>query len=93
MEILWKEVIEEYKKKDSSFDNIIKMMKEKEESINKYIIDDGLLYYRIDEYNPWRLYLSDIPFHEIMIHDNHNLMIIGYPDYIKIYSKITRIYY
>ena len=68
-------------------------MEEEKEIIDKYTIDDGLLYYRTDEYSPWRLYLSDISFYQTIIHDNHDLAIAGYPDYIKIYSKITRIYY
>jgi hypothetical protein len=68
-------------------------VEEKEEPTNKYIIDDGLLYYRTDEYSPWRLCLPDIPFRERVIHDNHDLTIAGHPGYAKTYSKITRNYY
>jgi hypothetical protein len=88
---LQKEVREDYK--DSPLDNLIKTMEEKEEPIEKYIIDDGLLYYRTDEYSPWRLYLPDIPFRERVIHDNHDLTIVGYPGYAKTYSKIAWNYY
>jgi hypothetical protein len=88
---LYKEVREGYK--DSPLSNLIKVVEEKEEPMDKFTIDDGLLYYRTDEYSPWRLCLPDIPFHEIMIHDNHDLAIVGHPGYAKTYSKIARTYY
>jgi hypothetical protein len=68
---LHKEVKEGYK--DSPLGNLIKAAEEKEEPMNKYSINDGLLYYRMDEYSPWRLCLPDIPFRETVIHDNHLL--------------------
>jgi hypothetical protein len=47
---LWKEVRKGYK--ESPLGNFIKAMEEKEEPTNKYTINDGLLYYRMDEYSP-----------------------------------------
>ena len=88
---LRQQVIEGYK--DSSLGNLIKVMEEEKETTDKYTIDDGLLYYRTDEYSPWRLCLSDIPFRQTMIHDNHDLAIAGHPGYAKTYSKIARTYY
>ena len=85
---LRQQVIEGYK--DSSLGNLIKVVEEEKETTDKYTIDYGLLYYRIDEYSPWRLCLSDIPFRQTVIHDNHDLAIAGHPGYAKIYSKIAR---
>jgi hypothetical protein len=59
-------------------------VEEKEEPTDKYTINDGLLYYRTDEYSAWRLYLpAYIPFRERVIHDNHDLTIAGHPGYAK----------
>ena len=33
---------------------------------------------------------ADIPFHERVIHANHDLSTVGYPGYAKTYSKIAR---
>lgn len=57
------------------------------------MIEKELFYYRTDEFRSWRLYLSDISYHKIMIHDNHDLIITRHPEYIKTYSKIIWIYY
>jgi hypothetical protein len=81
------------------FGNLIKEVEGKiettdEETITtKYTVDDGLLYYRIDEYSLWRLYLPKTPFRDIVIHDNHDLAIAGHPGYAKTYAKIARSYY
>ena len=68
-------------------------MESREEPTNRYTIDNGLLYYRTDEFSPWRLCLPDIPYRKIVIHNNHDLAIAGHPGYIKTYAKIARTYY
>ena len=68
-------------------------MESREEPTNRYTIDNGLLYYRVDEFSPWRLCLPDIPYRKIVIHNNHDLAIAGHPGYIKTYAKIARTYY
>ena len=85
------QVIKGYK--NSSLENLIKEVERQEESTKRYTIENGLLYYRTDEFEPWRLCLPDIPHRETVIHDNHDLAIAGHPGYIKTYSKIARTYY
>jgi hypothetical protein len=48
----------------------------------RYKIQDKLLYYWTDEYEPWRLILSDIPYRKKIIHENHDLSIAGHPGFI-----------
>jgi len=57
------------------------------------MINDKLLYYRTDEYENWRLCLSDVPYRQQVIHDNHDLAIAGHPGFIQTYNKIARLYY
>ena len=79
--------------KNSPLGKLIKEMKRREESMKWYMIEKGLLYYRMDEFGSWRLCFSDIPYRKIVIHDNHDLIIAGYLGYIKTYSRIARNYY
>jgi reverse transcriptase-like protein/integrase-like protein/gag-polyprotein putative aspartyl protease len=79
--------------KNSPLRNLIKEVENKEEPTNRYIVEDGLLYYRTDEFGPWRLCLPDIPYRKIIIHNNHDLAIAGHPGYTKTYAKIARAYY
>src|ERR1700731_633811 len=66
---------------------------EEETTTTKYTVNDRLLYYRTDEYSPWRLCLPKTPFRDTVIHDNHDLAIAGHPGYAKTYAKIARSYY
>src|SRR4029453_14147149 len=84
-------IIEGYK--NSQLGKLIKEVEGREEPTNRYTIEDGLLYYRTDEFGPWRLCLPDIPYRETVVHDNHDLAIAGHPGYFKTYSKIARTYY
>ena len=59
----------------------------------RFKIEDHLLYYRTDEYEPWQLCLPEIKYREIVIHENHNLPIAGHSGFVQTYSKITRSYY
>ena len=68
-------------------------MEKREEPTNRYTVENGLLYYRTDEFGSWRLCLPDIPYRKTVIHDNHDLAIAGHPGYIKTYSRIARAYY
>ena len=85
------QIIKEYK--NSSLGKFIKKMKKREESINRYTIENGLFYYRTNEFESWKLCLSNISYHNVMIHDNHDLAITGNSGYIKIYSRTARNYY
>ena len=85
------QVIKGYR--NSPLGNLIKEMKKREESMKRYTIEKGLLYYRTNEFEPWRLCLPDIQYRNTMIHDNHDLAITEHPRYIKTYSRIARIYY
>jgi Reverse transcriptase (RNA-dependent DNA polymerase)/RNase H-like domain found in reverse transcriptase/Integrase zinc binding domain/Chromo (CHRromatin Organisation MOdifier) domain/Aspartyl protease len=89
--LLHGQVIKGYK--NSSLGNLIKEVERNEESTKRYTVENGLLYYRTDEFGPWRLCLPDIPYRKTVIHDNHDLAIAGHPGYIKTYSKIARTYY
>jgi hypothetical protein len=60
---------------------------------NRYTIQDQLLYYRTDEYEPWWLVLPNIPYRQRVVHENHNLAISGHPGFIQTYSKMARLYY
>jgi hypothetical protein len=60
---------------------------------NRYTIQQKLLYYRVDEYESWRLVLPDIPYRQKVIHENHNLAIAGHPGFVQTYSKMARLYY
>src|SRR5215510_7358141 len=79
--------------RNSPLGKLIKEVERREEPTNRYTVEKGLLYYRTDEYGPWRLCLPDIPYRETVIHDNHDLAIAGHPGYIKTYAKIARTYY
>ena len=85
------QVIKGYK--NSSLGNLIKKVKRREESTKRYTIENELLYYRTDEYEPWRLCLPDISYREAVIHDNHDLTITEHLEYIKTYFRIARAYY
>ena len=69
--------------KNSPLRNLIKEVESREEPTNRYTIEDNLLYYRTDEFGPWRLCLPDIPYHKTVIHNNHDLVIAGHPGYTK----------
>lgn len=87
--------------KHSPLGNLIKEMEEEKETTDKdketittkYTTNNGLLYYRTDEYSPWRLCLPKTPFRNTVIHDNRDLAIAGHPGYAKTYAKIARTYY
>jgi transposase InsO family protein len=79
--------------KNSPLGNLIKEVERRKEPTNRYTIDNSLLYYRTDEFSPWRLCLPDIPYRKIVIHNNHDLAIAGHSGYIKTYAKIARVYY
>ena len=85
------QVIKGYK--NSPLGKLIKEVEKREEPTKRYTIENGLLYYRTDEFGPWRLCLPDIPYRKTVIHDNHDLAIAGHPGYIKTYSRIARAYY
>jgi hypothetical protein len=85
-------VIEGYKKEP--FSSLIKRVGEKGGTTERYKIGkDKLLYYRTDEYEPWRLCLPDIPYRKNVIHDNHDLAIAGHPGFVQTYAKIARLYF
>ena len=88
---LRRQVIKGYK--NSPLGKLIKEVEKREEPTNRYTVENGLLYYRTDEFGSWRLCLPDIPYRETVIHDNHDLAIAGHPGYIKTYSRIARVYY
>ena len=79
--------------RNSPLRKFIKEMEKREESINRYIVEKKLLYYRTNEFGSWRLCLSNIQYRKTMIYDNHDLTIIKYSSYIKTYSRIARNYY
>ena len=85
------QVIKGYR--NSPLGKLIKEVEKREEPTKRYTIENGLLYYRTDEFGPWRLCLPDIPYRKTVIHDNHDLAIAGHPGYIKTYSRIARTYY
>jgi hypothetical protein len=85
------QVIEGYR--NSPLGKLIKEVEKSEEPTKRYTVENGLLYYRTDEFGPWRLCLPDIPYRKTVIHDNHDLAIAGHPGYIKTYSRIARAYY
>ena len=85
-------VIEGYKKEP--FSSLIQRVGEKGGTTERYKIGkDNLLYYRTDEYEPWRLCLPDTPYRKKVIHENHDLAIAGHPGFIQTYAKIARLYY
>ena len=86
-----KSFITEYRK--DPFKSLIKEMEEKKGTFTRYTIENKLLYYRIDEYEPWRLCILNIPYRNTVIHENHDLPIAGHPGFVQIYSKIARSYY
>ena len=89
---LYNEVIKGYKQEP--FISLIQKVGENQGTTNRFKIDkDKLLYYRNDEYEPWRLCLPDIPYRKEIIHENHDLPISGHPGFIQTYSKIARLYY
>ena len=52
-------------------------------TVTRYQLEkDGLLYYRTNEYEPWRLCLPDIPYRKRIIHENHDLPIAGHPGFV-----------
>ena len=75
------------------FINLIKEVEGKKGTYTRFKIEDHLLYYRTDEYEPWQLCLPEIKYREIVIHENHNLPIAGHSGFVQTYSKITRSYY
>jgi len=79
--------------KNSAFDNLIKEVENNSEPTKRYALKDNLLYYRADEFSPWRLCLPDIPYRNTVIHDNHDLSVAGHPGYTKTYQRIARNYY
>ena len=75
------------------FKSLIKEVEEKKGTFTRYTIENKLLYYRTDEYEPWRLCIPNIPYRNTVIHDNHDLPIAGHPGFVQTYSKIARSYY
>src|SRR5947207_11059299 len=75
------------------FKSLIKEMEEKKGTFTRYMVENKLLYYRTDEYEPWRLCIPNIPYRNTVIHENHDLPIAGHPGFIQTYSKIARSYY
>ena len=88
---IWKSFITRYRK--DPFKSLIKEMEEKKGIFIRHTIEDKLLYYRTDEYEPWRLYILNTPYRNIVIHDNHDLSMVDHSSFIQIYNKITRFYY
>ena len=89
--IIRKSFITGYRK--DPFKSLIKEMEEKKGIFTWYTIENKLLYYRIDEYESWRLCILNISYRNIVIYENHDLSIAGHPDFVQIYSKIARSYY
>jgi hypothetical protein len=80
--------------KHEPFRTLIQNIDEKGGTTERYKVDkDKLLYYRTDEYEPWRLCIPDIPYRKQIIHENHDLAIAGHPGFIQTYAKIARLYY
>jgi hypothetical protein len=79
--------------KKEPFCNLISAVERKQGTSTRYQIQNKLLYYRTDEYEPWRLVLPDISYRKMIIHENHNSVIAGHPGFIQTYSKIARLYY
>ena len=84
-------VIKGYRKEP--FASLIKEVEKKKGTYERYTVENGLLYYRTDEYEPWRLCLPDIEYRNTVIHENHDLSIAGHPGFVQTYSKIARSYY
>jgi Integrase zinc binding domain len=82
------QIIQGYKK------SLIQRVGENGGTTERYKIGkDKLLYYRTDEYEPWRLCLPDTPYRKKVIHDNHDLAVTGHPGFIQTYAKIARLYH
>src|SRR5277367_4670024 len=81
------QVIKGYR--NSPLGKLIKEVERREEPTNRYTIEKGLLYYRTDEFGPWRLCLPDIPYSKTVIHDNHDLAIAGHPGYTPELRELT----
>ena len=74
--------------------SLIQRVDEKGGTTGRYNIGkDKLLYYLTDEYEPWRLYLPDIPYRKTIIHDSHDLATAGHPGFVQTYAKIAWLYY
>jgi hypothetical protein len=86
-----KSVVTGYRK--DPFKSLIKEMEGKKGAFTRYTVENKLLYYRTDEYEPWRLCIPDIPYRNTIIHENHDLPIAGHPGFVQTYSKIARSYY
>ena len=76
-----------------SFRSLIKEVEEKKGIFTRYMVENKLLYYRTDEYEPWRLCIPNISYRNMVIHENHDLSIAGHPGFVQTYSKIARSYY
>jgi hypothetical protein len=48
----------------------------------RYTAENKLLYYRTDEYEPWRLCTPDILYRNTIIYENHDLPIAGHPGFV-----------
>src|ERR1700737_1588386 len=59
----------------------------------RFCIQNGLLYYRNDEYSNWRLCVPAGTIRNAILHDNHDADIAGHPGILKTYSNIARAYY
>jgi transposase InsO family protein len=59
----------------------------------RFRIENGLLYYQMDEYSAWRLCIPKGKLRDEIIHDNHDAPIAGHPGIDKTYSNIARAYY
>ena len=75
------------------FLSLIKEVEGKRGTYTRYTFEDGLLYYRTDEAEPWRLCLPDTEYRKTVIHENHDIPIAGHPGFVQTYSKIARAYY
>jgi hypothetical protein len=79
-------------RKDKTLKELRKTIQGGGESV-RFRIENGLLYYRNDEYSDWRLCLPRSQLREDIIHDNHNARVAGHPGLTKTYSNIARTYY
>ena len=59
----------------------------------RFCIQNGLLYYRNDEYSDWRLCVPASKIREAILHDNHDSDIARHPGRMKTYSNVARAYY
>lgn len=76
-----------------TFASLLKWVKEKKGTYKRYAMEDGLFCYRTDEYEYWRLCLSDVDSRNMVMHQNHDLAIAGHAAFVQIYGEIAQSYY